>query len=1438
MRPSVSVAATFLILFSTVTAQAQLPDELVAVGAGHTFHGDWSAEARLSGASWRPGHPIRYEVDLQLSADHLASLAAAGIKADKLCVLITAERTFDAEGWMRLPSDERMSTLLTPAGLPIEGGVQGAMTTRYGYAFRSPVDQFLTVPVGQLVTGQPSGTVTASFAGRATLPDDLPPGLYRLRLDFGAMVGTRVYNINGYTFASRPFSTEAGTSTYYYTPVIEADGTHVSGLDVDASRIQARMPWLLLASYASNGYRGVVADEDRHRFATSDRSLISDDVVLPMFDNSGSRLSYSLEPSFPVDTIDAVQNIEWNWASGALSVKVYGPDSSVVDLGTQTFVAKSGNGPTTKVSAVTAWKPQKYGRYTVVATGWITDARGRRYEGGGTYGFWIAKRMTLATATFQGQPYPVGATYGRDTQFNPAVPADVTVTAQLFVNSDPSDVRTLTYSGKASPAGLFGAAQGMKAFPLSAPGEYHARVLATYTDVDGHLWVSVMRHAGIVYPDPSPVIAHGKKIVVGSKSLDRGETQFEGHVHETGEQHLSHITFPYLSGDMLLIGSEGQGANKIEPVLTYRMAGDNTAWDTRLNGVGVTNLSFRTSNGYSPHMYPEYITDREYYYGAAPRPGFMGRFIVADSNVRAPYWAVSPNSFGGQIGASPNGDAPGDIYRLLGGVVLRRAGVAPMYAGYLSSGFLLPRGSNNNRVVAPGSEDLLGSTGERARLFLVGLRPGTSFELGSTLRPALQIDPILPASITFTLHYPDGRREVATGTGDRFGSFAGPVAYPLNVPGVYRYQVEALWNGHRGRMPGLPDSGGYFFVYPKTRPAGATGITIDGATQRTFTIGGGATITGRTGARTLYYTLLTPGAVIDQGEIQVTDGRFEFRFDPAAANARAPIYDIVSVTTGKPQIGRVIHLTFFGEERAPDGSSFFDVARVILRGTTLLAARGYIPLSPVALADAAPVVGAEALADARDARSLVRGPNAIAATDVDSIRTWDARLDRLIREGVLAVDTRVEDTLLPGRTHERLQQYVDGIPVLGGDLTRQTDHGVTTSLFGTLHLEIVIETTPTIAGESARDVAAARAGSRAAATAPPRLVIVPQGDGRYALAWQVTARTSTDIRVCLVDAQTGATLSDDSLLKARAVAARDPGEPGETRTPGVSRVRGGYAAIDRRQAATITTFDLRGDPRRTGAVVEGTSALTAADVAFSPTEAWRDTTVAAAHVQAGAAQAFFAERFGRQGFDGRHGALSVVAHPAGDAAFESSPEHRVFSGQAYWDGARIILGDGTATLETVTHEFAHAVAGSSARFLPGGESGALEEAFAAMMASAAGFDAQARGDCAECAVRLATTIRQTGSTTDATASSVARIYELAVDGGVHPATGTVVEGVGAARRADVERALYRAFVYLMPSSATLASARAATLQSSRDLLGDASAVERALDRAWAAAGVR
>ena len=180
-----------------------------------------------------------------------------------------------------------------------------------------------------------------------------------------------------------------------------------------------------------------------------------------------------------------------------------------------------------------------------------------------------------------------------------------------------------------------------------------------------------MRHAGVVYPEAGGIVAHGKKLVAGKQLLDRGETHTEGALDAAGEGTLAHINFPYNAGDVILIASEAQGVNKIEPVMTYATAGREEPYDPRASLVGASNVRLRTSSGYSPHLYPEHITGWEYYYGAAPRPGFMGRFVVGEDGVRAPYWPTSRTSFGGQIGASANGDTPGDIYRLLGGVVVR-----------------------------------------------------------------------------------------------------------------------------------------------------------------------------------------------------------------------------------------------------------------------------------------------------------------------------------------------------------------------------------------------------------------------------------------------------------------------------------------------------------------------------------------------------------------------------------------------------------------------------------------------------------------------------------------------------------------------------------------------------------------------------------------------
>ncbi|MEW5720017.1 MAG: hypothetical protein AB1817_15420, partial [Chloroflexota bacterium] len=677
----------------TSTAAA---DEIRFATVGNTSFGEWRTEVTASPARWTPGAAVKLQATLRISDPYLNVLAMKGIKPDNFIMLVTAERTFDADGVMRLPSDERMSTLLTPTGLGIEGGTQSAVSKRLGYGFRTPVDELVTVPI---TTAQKSDTLRQiTFNLTTKLPDDLPPGIYRLRLDYGAMVKNRQYNMNGEAFARRGFP-KGPCDSLVYSPPIRASAQHVSGKIVDAATIKPRVPWVILGNYNSNGYRGVVAEEDRKNFALSNRNLIQDDVILPMYDENNPKnvLAYTLEPQFPTDTIDDQQNIPWDYTKGELSIKITQPDGKVIDLGTAPFVGNAGRWLTTRDKKFTQWKPPMYGQYTVQATGWTADKWGNRYDGGGTYKFWIAKRMTLATATFQGQAYPVGNRYGRDIGFAPAVPADVQVTATLFVNSDPNNPRTVSYSGKATAGGIFGAAQGMKPLPFDAPGEYLAHVLAKYTDADGHLWVESMRHAGVIYPSDSPIVAHGKMLKVKDKLVERGESNFEGwHNRETDAMQLDHIDFPYNAGDVLLIAGEGTGANKINPTLTWAYKNNPAPYDPKIQPIGLSNVRIQTSNGYSPHLFPEYITDLQYFYAAAPRPGFMGRFIVSENGVRAPYWPTTSTNFGGQINATGNGDAPGEIYRLLGGVVIRNKGQTPMYAGYMANAFIIPGNSKNN----------------------------------------------------------------------------------------------------------------------------------------------------------------------------------------------------------------------------------------------------------------------------------------------------------------------------------------------------------------------------------------------------------------------------------------------------------------------------------------------------------------------------------------------------------------------------------------------------------------------------------------------------------------------------------------------------------------------------------------------------------------------
>jgi thermolysin len=80
-------------------------------------------------------------------------------------------------------------------------------------------------------------------------------------------------------------------------------------------------------------------------------------------------------------------------------------------------------------------------------------------------------------------------------------------------------------------------------------------------------------------------------------------------------------------------------------------------------------------------------------------------------------------------------------------------------------------------------------------------------------------------------------------------------------------------------------------------------------------------------------------------------------------------------------------------------------------------------------------------------------------------------------------------------------------------------------------------------------------------------------------------------------------------------------------------------------------------------------------------------------------------------------------------------------------------------------------------------------------------------------------------------------FYLAIEGGTNRTSGLAVTGVGSANREQIEKVFYRAFTLMLNANATFSIARAATIQSARDLYGAGSGPERAITQAWTAVGV-
>ena len=542
--------------------------------------------------------------------------------------------------------------------------------------------------------------------------------------------------------------------------------------------------------------------------------------------------------------------------------------------------------------------------------------------------------------------------------------------------------------------------------------------------------------------------------------------------------------------------------------------------------------------------------------------------------------------------------------------------------------------------------------------------------------------------------------------------------------------------------------------------------------------------------------------------------------------------------------------------------------------------RGYWAICAVTLATSGTLL-AQSGASPRNttARAI-----SVTAQDRAALRSWDTTVDHLVRDGELVVRKVRTDTVMEGRTHERYDQYYHGVRVFGGDIARQVSNGVTESIFGALHTVSGIDTRPKLSADQAREAFQKLSSSPLPANREIELVILPKDEGGYALTYRTHVWRNGKWMHTFIDAGSGEVLLEyDDRKKQTAAVGTGTGVLGDTKKVSTSAVSGRFIADDSLRPPTLVTYDMRGNLDRVFDYLDGLYSPSAADVASDTDNIWTDVANVDAHAHVGWTYDFYFKRFGRKGLDDNDTPIFGITHPARRSDF--SDDAFEINTNAFWCGGcgpsgrgAMVFGDGlgialggvfidylAGALDVVAHELTHGLIDYSSNLISRNESGALNEAFADMVGTSVEFFYQTPGSSSRQAeyvigedvfrpggIRSLSnpgvfgdpdhySRRFTGAEDDGGVHINCGIpnqaFYLAIEGGTNRTSNLSVQGVGAANRQQIERVFYRAFVYMLPSSATFSMARAATIQAARELYPGAN-VETAIVQAWTAVGVQ
>jgi thermolysin len=518
----------------------------------------------------------------------------------------------------------------------------------------------------------------------------------------------------------------------------------------------------------------------------------------------------------------------------------------------------------------------------------------------------------------------------------------------------------------------------------------------------------------------------------------------------------------------------------------------------------------------------------------------------------------------------------------------------------------------------------------------------------------------------------------------------------------------------------------------------------------------------------------------------------------------------------------------------------------------------------------------------------------IAATTVNDLRQWDTFVTAQLRSGGLRVVSVEQDPSLPARLVERMQQYYEGVPIFGVQIVRDSDAGVAQSIFGEIPQAFTLDTRPTLTVAAAERAILDLVGDSGRLLRRVDLTILPMAGSQPRLAYTTVASTPGAVFRLFVDANTGSELLRFSELHTQSAVGTGRGLVGDTKKLSVRSAAGAFLADDRLRPPSLTTYDMRNNLTRVLNVLDGLIPLTTADLATDSDNTWTDIPAIDGHAYIGWTYDYYFKRHGRRGLDNRDRPIVTLINGVSQQAAVTLPPDLLFTFavNAFWCGecgvgnvGMMYFGNGipsnftlggqfwtylAGSLDVAAHELTHGVTSSSSNLIYLNESGALNEAFSDIMATGVEFYFQTAGAgigqsdflIGEDSIRAPGgaglngirsmnnpvafgdpdhySIRFTGTADNGgvhiNSGIVNHVFYLAIAGGPNRVSGQTVTGVGLANIEQMEKIFYRAFTFLLPSNATFATARAATIQAARDLYSTGPAVN-AVTQAWTAVGV-